>query len=113
MLIYFLDSSLITNKVEHLLCIFIICIYSFVNCYSCPQSIFFLLKYLLFTCKEAEYIRGIQLSITCVKNTFFLLGFGLPFNLGNYIFFFDRRAFSLLQFKSSYLFQSDVFLLIH
>lgn len=50
---------------------------------------FFLLKYLLFTCKKAEHIRDIQLSITCVKNTFFLLGFSLPFNLKIiYIYFF-------------------------
>lgn len=34
---------------------------------------FSLLKYLLFTCKKAEYIRGIHLSVMCVKNIFFSL----------------------------------------
>lgn len=102
---------LITNKVGHLLCIFIICIYSFVNCYSCPQSIFSLLKYLLFTCKKAEYIRGIHLSVMCVKNIFFLFDFGLLFNL-KIVFFFTEGPLTFIRFKSSYLFQSSIFLYI-
>lgn len=47
------------------------------------------MKYLLFTCKKAEYIRGIHLSVMCVKNIFFLFDFGLLFNLK--IVFFSQR----------------------
>lgn len=52
---------------------------------------FSLLKYLLFTCKKAEYIRGIHLSVMCVKNIFFSLIL-VCFSISKLYFFFHRET---------------------
>ena len=57
------------------MCVFVLCMYSFVNCHSGPQYILFLLKYLslLLICKKAFYTGGINLlSAIYVKDVFSL-----------------------------------------
>lgn len=99
---------LITNKVGHLLCIFIICIYSFVNCYSCPQSIFPYWN-ISYSLVRKPSTLGVFIFPLCVSKIFFFFDFGLLFNL-KIVFFSTEKPLTFIQFKSSYLFQSSIFL---
>lgn len=85
---------LITNKVGHLLCIFIICIYSFVNCYSCPQSIFPYWN-ISYSLVRKPSTLGVFIFPLCVSKIFFSLWFWFAFQSQNCIFFPQRDLLHL------------------